>query len=99
MCDWVQVSHTGQVSTLYSRVFKQPVVEAVWGSEHPEAADDRPTAVVLGPYLDADLPGPSPLRSLPAPQYTWRSGGADQGPLPTASQTQKDNVSIRDVND
>lgn len=88
ICNWVQVSHTSHVCKLYSLVFIQSVVEAVWGSEHPEAADDRPTAVVPGLDLDADLPGPSPLRSLPAPHYTGRSGGADQGPLPTASQTQ-----------
>lgn len=58
------------------------------GSEHPEAADDRPAAAVPGLDLDADLPGPRPLRSLPAPHYTRGTRGADQGPLTTASQTQ-----------
>lgn len=68
-------------------------MEAVCGSEHPEAVDDRASTVVPGLDLDADLPGPRPLRSLPAPHYTRLPWGADQGPLPTASQAQSDKVS------
>lgn len=62
--------------------YSQVSVEAVRSSEHPEAVDDRPATVVPGQDLDANLPGPRPLRSLPAPYYTRVTRGADQGSLP-----------------
>jgi len=68
--------------------YSQEPVEAVSCSEHTEAADNRPAAMVLRLDLDADLPGPSPLRGLPAPHYTSHTRRGDQEPLPTASHTQ-----------
>lgn len=76
----MQVCHINEVSKLYSQVS----VETVRGSEHREAVDDRPAAEVPVQDLDADLPGPRPVRSIPAPHYTRGTRGADQGPLPTA---------------
>lgn len=85
-----QVSLLCEVCNFYSQVF----VEAVCCSEHPEAVDDRPTTVVHGLDLDADLPWPRPFRSPLAPQYTRSTWGSDQEPLPTASQAQSNNASM-----
>lgn len=61
----------------------QVMVEAVCGSEHPDAAEESATTVVSVLDLDADLPWPRPLGSLPAthdPRSTWRT---KKRPFPT----------------
>lgn len=84
----MQISHVSVVCKLYSQVFE----EAVCGSEHPEFVDDCPAAVVSGQDLDADLPRPGPLRGLQASHYTRRTWLANQCPVPTALQTQSNQV-------
>lgn len=58
--DWGTWDHRSLVCAWCSQV----LIEAVCGSKHPEAGEDRPATVVTGLDLDVHLPGPRPLSSL-----------------------------------
>lgn len=78
------------VNMFYSQVF----VETVSGAEHPEAVEDRPTTEVPGLDLEADLPGPCPLRGLSPAHDTRHVWGPNQGPLPTTSSAKSEGFSV-----
>lgn len=65
-------------------------VEAVRGAENPQVVEDRSTTQVNGQELDADLPGPRPLRGLSPAHNTRHTRGPNQRPLPTTSWTESE---------